>query len=267
MKVFLSHSNADKEIVEPIGSWLSWMWLEIWLDNWSMTPGDSLIEKISDGIESSDKLVVFLSPNSVDSNWVKKEVATGLILELWEEKWLGEKFVIPVLLKTCKVPLMLREKIYANFTNKAFETWCKELLMGITNTPSWPLDKKLENRNFRFWKVPPKWNGKYWLIIEFWVKISPTQGVHIGIDVGANYIEHCEWFWIPHPYPTAPTISWGGGVWTMSSSRIEPPIFARKFETPNITSTKSLFIYFESNEDFNIQNGNIKFLDYYDQIP
>ena len=47
-----------------------------------MTPGDSLIEKISDGIESSDKLVVFLSPNSVDSNWVKKEVATGLILEL-----------------------------------------------------------------------------------------------------------------------------------------------------------------------------------------
>jgi len=53
----------------------------------------------------------------------------------------------------------------------------------------------------------------------------------------------------------------------MSSSRIEPPIFARKFETPNITSTKSLFIYFESNEDFNIQNGNIKFLDYYDQIP
>ena len=100
MQIFLSHNSNDKPVVEAIGKWLTDKGYTVWLDKWSMTPGDSLIEKIAEGIESSDKLVVFLSENSVDANWVKKEVATGLVLELAEDKGLGSKFVIPALLKT-----------------------------------------------------------------------------------------------------------------------------------------------------------------------
>lgn len=262
MKIFLSHSSNDKDVVEAIGSWLSKKGYSVWLDKWCLSAGDSLVEKIGEGLESSDKLVVFLSPDSVDSNWVKKEVATGLVLELAEEKGLGEKFVIPTLLKTCKTPIMLRDKLYANFTNKSFETACEELLAGILDKPSGPLDKKLENRIFRHTTISPSGEGKFGIIFEFGVKLSPSQGLHIGLDCGSKYIKHEEWFNLPNT-PTKPTNT--GGVYTNSAQRIEPPIYARKFETPSINSSKSYYLYLESDEEFSIKE--FQFLDYYDREP
>lgn len=262
MKIFLSHNSFDKDTVEAIGSWLTNKGLSVWIDKWSMSAGDSLIEKVAEGIESSDKLVVFLSPDSVNSNWVKKEVATGLILELAEEKGLGSKFVIPALLKTCKIPIMLRDKIYANFSDKPFENACEELLNGIVDKPTGPLDKKLENRIFQFWNMPHKEVGKYALLLEFGVKLSPSQGLHVGVDCGSNFTNYKEWFNLPntpvlHPNP--------GGVFTESATRNEPPIFARKFSTPNIDTSKSYYVYLESNQEFNIKD--VQFLDFYDREP
>lgn len=263
MKIFLSHNSNDKEAVEAIGSWLTKKGYSVWLDKWCLTAGDSLVEKIGEGIETSDKLVVFLSPDSVDSNWVKKEVATGIILELAEEKGFGSKFVIPTLLKPCKIPIMLRDKLYCNFTDKSFESACNELLNGILDSHIGPLDKKLENRIIRHWNVTPSGNGKFALIIEFGVQITQTNGLHIGLDLRTNYFSHEEWFNLPNtsvkPLNT-------GGVFTNSASRIEPPIYARKFETPNVSSSKSFYIYFESDSEFKI-NGGVQFLDFYDREP
>ena len=139
MKVFLAHAHEDKPIVEKIGSWLHKnKGVEIWMDNWSMTAGDSLMEKIGEGIESADRLVAFLSPASVESNWVKKEIATGEVMELAEEKGLGKKFVIPAVLKSCKIPWMLKDKLYANFSDKSIEADCEELYRGIIDKPLGP---------------------------------------------------------------------------------------------------------------------------------
>lgn len=263
MQIFLSHNSNDKPVVEAIGKWLTDNGYTVWLDKWSMTPGDSLIEKIGEGIVSSDKLVVFLSENSVDSNWVKKEVGTGLVLELAEEKGLGSKFVIPALLKPCKIPIMLREKIYANFTDKSFETACRELLNGILDKPYEPLNQKLENRILRTHQITPSTNSKYSILLEFGVNITPTQGLHIGLNSGSNFKNYQEWFNLPNS-PIRPQNM--GGVFTNSAIRNEPPIFARKFQTPNITSSLSYYVCLESDEPFNI-NGGVQFLDYFDQEP
>ena len=94
----MTHAHEDKPIVERIGSWLCKnKGLTVFIDNWSLTAGDSLLEKLGEGIESSDRLVAFLSPESIESNWVKKEIAAGVIMELAEEKGLGQKFVIPAI--------------------------------------------------------------------------------------------------------------------------------------------------------------------------
>ena len=262
MQIFLSHNSNDKDVVEAIGSWFSNEGYEIWLDKWCMTPGDSLIEKIGEGIESSDKLVVFLSPSSVDANWVKKEVASGLILELAEEKGFGEKFVIPVLLKKCKVPIMLRDKLYADFTDKSFEAACDQLLLGVLDKSSGPLDKKHENRILRHWDLEAISGSGYALVVEFGVSISPTTGMHIGIDVGSKYKNHREWFGAPNNNAIPKN---AGGVYTNSSKRIEPPIYSRKFDSPNIEASKSFYVYFESDEPFKI--SEIQFLDFYDRVP
>jgi hypothetical protein len=262
MQVFLTHNTADKDIVEAIGGFLTKQGISVWIDTWRMTAGDSLIEKIGEGIEGSDKLVVCLTPNSVDSNWVRKEVATGLVMELAEEKGLGEKFVVPALLVPCKVPIMLRDKLYANFTNKAFDAACEELLMGITNTPQGPKDAKLENRIFRTYVIPAQTIGKHALVIEFGVRISPTEGLNVGMDAGSLYTDVKEWFGPPGE-PKSPMNL--GGAFFDSSSRREPPIYVRKFSAPGVTSTKSFYVLLEGDLPFNVRE--VQYLDFFDRIP
>ena len=260
MRAFFSYSHEDTETIEAIASWLSKKELDIWVDHWQLTPGDSLIERVSEGIETSDKLLVFLSPNSVNSNWVRKEVASGLILELAEEKGYGSKFVIPVLLIPCKVPIFLRDKVYADFSNKAFDSACEELLRGIKDEPKGIQDKKLQNGFVRTYTVEPINQGKYAMIVEFGVSVSPTEGLHVGIDTGVKYTHIDQWFGLPNT-PTIPSSR--GGVFYNSAVRQEPPIYARKFSSPGISSTKSYYWYFESNEPFSLKE--IQFLDYYDR--
>ena len=51
MQVFLSHNSADKDIAEAIGGFLTKRGITVWIDSRRMTAGDSLIEKIGEGIE------------------------------------------------------------------------------------------------------------------------------------------------------------------------------------------------------------------------
>lgn len=262
MQAFLCHAAEDKDVVEPVGSWLTEREVQVWLDKWRLTPGDSLIERIGEGIETSDRLVVFLSPHSVESKWVRKEVATGLVMELAEDRGWGEKFVIPVLLSACKVPIMLRDKIYANFSDKPFETACEELYRGIRDEPLGPQHKTFENRIVRFHDVPARTPGKHGLVVEFGVRLSPTEGLHVGIDLGIPYTNVLEWFGLPNN-PTIPTST--GGAFTNSATRREPPIYARKFASPRVTSEKSYYWYFKADNAMK-QNG-VQFLDFYDRKP
>lgn len=262
MQVFLSHTAADKDIIEAIGQFLTSRGLTVWIDSWRMTAGDSLVQKIGEGIEGSDRLVVCLTPASVESNWVKKEVATGLIMELAEEKGLDEKFVVPALLIPCKVPIMLRDKLYANFTNKAFGAACEELFAGITDNPRSPKDARLENRIVRTFNVPSKTPGKHTLAIEFAVRISPTEGLHIGVNVGNPYTSVREWFGPPNQ-PEPPAII--SSMYTNSTMRREPPIFAHKFSSPGVTSTKSYYLLFEGDLPFEVKE--LQYLDSFDREP
>ncbi len=262
MQVFLSHASADKDVVEPIGAFLSQRGLAVWLDAWCMTPGDSLFAKIGEGIESSDRMVVFLSPQSVESNWVRKEVATGLVMELAEDKGLGEKFVVPALLFPCKVPIMLRDKLYANFTNKSFNAACDELLAGLISTPRRDSDRRVENRIARTHVVPLDTPGRYALVVEFAVRISPTEGLHIGVDVTAPYDTVYEWF-APPNQPDLPAEH--GGVFTNSVTRREPSIYARRFSSPGVTSTRSYYLRFEGSDPFTVRE--CQFLDSFDREP
>lgn len=262
MQVFLSHTTADKNAVEAIGSFLTKRGLTVWIDLWRMTAGDSLVDKISEGIEHSDRLVVCLTPDSVESNWVKKEVANGLVMEIAEHKGLGEKFVVPALLVPCKVPIMLRDKLYANFTNKAFDAACEELLAGVKNALAGPNDERLENRILRVHEIQPSGRCQHALVLEFAVRISPTEGLHIGLEFGTPYMSVSEWF-APPNMPAPPSFS--GGSYTNSSTNRQPRTYQRKFSEPGVTSTKSFYIKVEGDKEFEVTE--VLYFDSFDRIP
>ena len=65
----------------------------IWIDQWELHVGDSLIEKVQEAIRGASGLLVILSKASVESEWCKKELSSGLIRELEEKRVV----VLPVL--------------------------------------------------------------------------------------------------------------------------------------------------------------------------
>jgi len=112
--VFLSHSSHDKEFVAQLATDLVNLGFPVWFDSWDVETGDSLYNRIYEGIDASSFLILVLSPNSVKSRWVTKELNGALT----KEEELGRKFVLPVKIGKCKVPLSIRDRIYADFSQE-----------------------------------------------------------------------------------------------------------------------------------------------------
>jgi len=110
--LFLSHSGSDKEFVEDLARKLSSDGFSVWYDDWEIHVGDSIVQKINEGIKSSDFLLIVLSKNSVDSTWVKEELNAAIVKSV-ESKG---AFILPILLESCDIPPLLSDKKYANFS-------------------------------------------------------------------------------------------------------------------------------------------------------
>jgi hypothetical protein len=114
-KVFVSHSSKDKPFARRLGNDLKQYGADVWIDECEINIGDSLIEKISQGIMESNYLIVILSSNSVNAAWVKKEVEIALYREIN-----GKNIcVLPCLLDNSELPIFLQGKLYADFRDKS----------------------------------------------------------------------------------------------------------------------------------------------------
>lgn len=73
--IFISHATEDKESVAvPLAKELSKYPIKVWIDNQELKIGDSLLEKIHEGITKSRYGVVILSPNFFAKKWTKREL-------------------------------------------------------------------------------------------------------------------------------------------------------------------------------------------------
>src|SRR5207248_344407 len=108
---FLSHSSKDKPFIRQLASDLAKADIDTWLDEQRILVGDSITEKIGQGLAQSDYFVIALSENSVGSAWVQKELSGALLREVERRKVV----VLPIKLSDCDVPEMLKDKKYADF--------------------------------------------------------------------------------------------------------------------------------------------------------
>ena len=112
--IFLSHNSRDKRFVRRLGKLLSENGIKVWIDEAEIKVGDSLLRKISQGIKDMEFLGVVLTPNSISSNWVQKELEIATTMEIQDRK----VKVIPILYKDCEIPVFLNDKVYADFRNR-----------------------------------------------------------------------------------------------------------------------------------------------------
>jgi len=108
--VFVSHSSTDSAVASRIAMGLEALGYRSWYDEWELRGGDSIVDRIQRALSACDVLLVVLSPRSVASEWVKRELNTGLMRELSGHNVV----VIPVLIEDCEIPALLEERAYVD---------------------------------------------------------------------------------------------------------------------------------------------------------
>jgi len=140
--VFLSHSSADKALVARLASDLVARGIPVWFDSWTLETGDSLYSRIFDGIDQSTFLLIALSPSSVASKWVNRELAAALALE----DRLGRKVILPIKIGDCEVPLSIADRLYADVSRgylQAVDKLTEQLCAEGADTIQIPFDHEL----------------------------------------------------------------------------------------------------------------------------
>lgn len=78
-RVYLAHASEDKEMVRPLAQYLMEHGIETWFDEWEIEPGDSLRQKMEEGLGEMTHFMVILTPISITKPWVAREIDVGLV--------------------------------------------------------------------------------------------------------------------------------------------------------------------------------------------
>lgn len=137
--IFLCHSSKDKFFVRELADQLRAAGVRVWLDEAEIQIGESLTYKIGRAIEEMDFFAAVLSSNSIDSEWVSRELQIAMQRELQERKVI----VLPVLLEPVDLPPFLRDKMYADFTSReSFVETFPKLLKALGVPADIPANKE-----------------------------------------------------------------------------------------------------------------------------
>ena len=110
-RLFICHASEDKPFVTKLVKVLDKHAEHVWYDSREILVGDSITEKVSDGLTKADYLVVVLSTTSVSKKWVNRELSYALNKQLS-----GSGFtVIPVLIEDCGIPPLISDLRFADF--------------------------------------------------------------------------------------------------------------------------------------------------------
>jgi hypothetical protein len=123
---FVSHSTKDKPFVRKLASDLVASGVKVWIDEQNILVGDSIPEKIAQGLAESDFFLIVLSKNSVNSEWVRKELNSAIVHEIERRK----VTILPIKLDDAKMPETIKDKLYADFS-KSYEEGLEKLIRSI----------------------------------------------------------------------------------------------------------------------------------------
>ena len=113
--VFLSHSHADKPFARKLAASLRAAGHGVWIDEAEINIGDSLVEKIREGLDQVDYVAAILSSASIDSPWVTRELDIASNREIEE----GRVVVLPLIVEQVDLPGFLKGKFYGDFTDES----------------------------------------------------------------------------------------------------------------------------------------------------
>lgn len=123
MTVFISYSREDQAFVDRLSIELLNHNVKVWRDEYKLSAGDSLTQRIHSGIDQASFLCVVISDSALASEWVKKEIAAGLLREQERSGFT----IVPLLIEPVSVPEPLRDYLWIDFT-QGYDAGIRRLL-------------------------------------------------------------------------------------------------------------------------------------------
>jgi TIR domain len=123
--VFISHRKDDAAQAEKLADEIRAAGHQVWFDEWEIDVGDSIVEKVSVGLESASYLVLCFSSAGL-SPWVNREWMATLARQLSGHN----TKILPIFLTGHQVPAILADIKHADL----MKDWSKgtaELLRAI----------------------------------------------------------------------------------------------------------------------------------------
>jgi hypothetical protein len=86
MQVFLSYAHPDTALAEALAAYLEKRGFSVWNPQAEVMPGDNVWMRNGEALEKSHAMVVLISPESMRSEWVRREIEYALGHERYEGK-------------------------------------------------------------------------------------------------------------------------------------------------------------------------------------
>ncbi len=214
--IFVSYSRKDMDFVRKLAGDLESAGYDVWWDIADLRGGDDWVRTIPDAIASSQHVIVVLTPNSVESEWVRREYTQALALR---------RKIVPIMLEACTVPFALNTINYVNFMAGEYADNFNNLssALGFTGEPPAvaPLEKPGSGVPFALRKYAS-------LIIVGFILLLAFALIAIPSLVSAQ---------TPTPTPT-PTLSPSGTP--TGTPSLTPTASATTTSSPTSTSTQTV---------------------------
>ena len=122
--IFLSYNSDDKEYVRKLAAALKLTGAQVWFDEWTIRPGDSIPAAIDDGLSGFDIFLLVWSEAASESNWVKTEMQAAI------DRWINDEScrLIPIRLDSTPVPTLLRSIQHIDGSNSNHIQVAREIL-------------------------------------------------------------------------------------------------------------------------------------------
>lgn len=95
-EIFLSHSSSDRDFADALAKTLRNHGIPIWYSQINILGAQQWQDEIGEALSRCDWFAIILSPNSVESMWVKRE----LMFALNENKFADK--IVPILFQPCE---------------------------------------------------------------------------------------------------------------------------------------------------------------------
>jgi hypothetical protein len=187
-RVFVSHNRKDKPWVRRLVTQLRELGLNVFFDEDSIPGGAAIAKGLDDAIESCDYTIVVLSPASVESSWVAREIAIATQLDPDAR----DRRLIPVMIEPVDQALLKPFRLLniIDLTNPhTREAQYHHLLrsLGVTND-SLPSLRLLEERDATDFAPRPARRGRPRAATASSAVASPRPAAGgLGFDIGTSH--------------------------------------------------------------------------------